>query len=166
MSNRIVAVYADGGVIRANPSPIGGTWAWCHVDQAGAVVCRDSGLLLDPLPVTNNQTEFAALVLALEALPKHWCGTVYSDSKVTLRRLFKGGRLANLTSEWVERGAAVLQRLGDVVPVHLSGHPTAEELAIGYRWNGSAVSEHQVWCDRECARLSWAYRVRQAEGVA
>jgi hypothetical protein len=31
----IVAVYADGGIIHRNPSPVGGTWSWCHVDDAG-----------------------------------------------------------------------------------------------------------------------------------
>ena len=30
-----IALYTDGGVIGQNPSPIGGTWAWCMVSEGG-----------------------------------------------------------------------------------------------------------------------------------
>ena len=30
-----IALYTDGGVIGQNPSPIGGTWAWCMVGADG-----------------------------------------------------------------------------------------------------------------------------------
>jgi hypothetical protein len=44
----IVSVYADGGVIGANPSPKGGTWAWCHVNDADHRVKSGSGLNIAP----------------------------------------------------------------------------------------------------------------------
>jgi hypothetical protein len=39
----IHTVYADGGVVNINPSPIGGTWAFCHVDANGGRIREESG---------------------------------------------------------------------------------------------------------------------------
>ncbi|HRH46677.1 MAG TPA: hypothetical protein PKY82_33845, partial [Pyrinomonadaceae bacterium] len=69
--NEIVALYCDGGVISMNPSPIGGTWAWCGVNAKGERVIEQSGAFPAPesRPVSNNHTEQIAITKALEAMP-------------------------------------------------------------------------------------------------
>jgi hypothetical protein len=99
MQHDIIAVYADGGVVGRNPSVDGGTWAWAHVNAAGERVAQGSGytFFYDAgggdygTPISNNYTEeMLALVNGLLALPGGWYGTVYSDSQITLGRLFWG----------------------------------------------------------------------------
>lgn len=101
------SVFADGGCIGPNPSEIGGTWAWCLVNEAGQRNWNNSGILLAHYPpnqapldyspeigrygaVSNNHMEFLALLKALEFLPDGWSGTVCSDSMITLGRFFVG----------------------------------------------------------------------------
>lgn len=162
----IAAVYSDGGVIGVNPSPIGGTWACCLIDECGTTAESCSGYVwpekvgdwvpwcVETPEVTNNQTEFYALLSALERLPDGWSGRVCSDSAITLGRFFRGFKLTGLPQGWVDRGAAALARLGAVTLVQLDGHPTRAQLAAGVGKRGNPVSAHQGWCDKECGRLA------------
>lgn len=97
----VVATYSDGGCItcpvtrKFNPSPVGGTWASCHVNARGERVWTASGVITAVrvhryglAGVTNNLTEYAAVLAALAGLPDGWSGRVYSDSKNTLGRFF------------------------------------------------------------------------------
>jgi ribonuclease HI len=152
---RVVAIYADGGVIHKNPSPIGGTWAYCLVDEhderferAGGVVPATGGRL-----ITNNQMEQIAIVRALEEMPPGWSGLVCSDSKIALGRVFEGWSARNLPNNVAKRSALAVARLGKIEPVLLQGHPTKLDLqkGIGAR-SGRPVSKHNVWCDKECQR--------------
>lgn len=152
------AVYADGGVIRVNPSPHGGTWAWCWVDAGGARIRSAAGLILPGdigmETVSNNVSEFMALARSLRSLPDGWSGTVYSDSRVTLGRIFEGWRDKGLPWHWIEAARRNLERLGAVRPVLLDGHPTKAQLAAGLGKRGNPVSEHNVFCDAECGRVA------------
>lgn len=155
-SERITAVFADGGTIKGNPSTIGGAYAWCHCDERGHRVREGSGFVrASEWPggkVTNNATEFLALVLALEALPEGWSGDVCSDSKVTLGRLFDGWKMTGIPPAWVTRGGRALRRLGRLTPVQMDGHPTKAQLERGVGKRGNVVSVQNVWADRECGR--------------
>ena len=153
IDTKIAALYCDGGVIERNPSLHGGTWCWIAVNEAGEEVVRDSGLL--PGPCTNNLSEFVAAVRALETVPPGWEGKLYSDSQVTLGRLFRQWSLNGLPLIWIARGSNVLGQVGYVEPVLLQGHPTREELAAGVgKRHGFPVSNWNVKCDRECSRLA------------
>lgn len=152
---RIVALYTDGGVVLRNPSAVGGTWAWTAVDandervyRAGGFVSAKPGRL-----ITNNHMEQIALVLALEAMPQGWSGTVCSDSKIALGRVFEGWAGRNLPNNVAKRTAFAVARLGVIQTVLLQGHPTKLDLerGIGAR-SGRPVSKHNVWCDKECQR--------------
>ena len=165
-----IAAFANGGGISRNPSPIGGTYAWTHVDAAGNRIHTGSGLVLPDLTaddlaitdayncpydeVTNNLTEFIALTSALLALPEHWSGPVHSDSQVTLGRLFWGWKIPRIPVDWIVRASDALARLDTLTPVLLDGHPTRTQLAAGRGKRGHPVSEHQVWCDVECRRVA------------
>ena len=157
-----VALYADGGVIAVNPSPLGGTWAWCLVDAAGERVQTASGVLTaaeNGGPVTNNVTELLALVAGLEALPAGWMGTVYSDSWVSLQRVFCAAKLNNVP-QWLMHRLYAVQRSGMLARmtyVLLDGHPTRAQLAAGVGKRGAPVSEHNVFCDAECGRQARSY---------
>lgn len=156
--NSAIALYADGGVIGPNPSLIGGTWAWCLVDAAGQRICDYSGVIRPSeaqVPaVTNNLTELLALVNGLDALPGGWQGTVYSDSWVSLQRVFLAAKLKNVPT-WLVARLQNLQKSGklaDLSYVLLDGHPTKAQLAAGVGKRGHPVSEHNVFVDQECGR--------------
>jgi hypothetical protein len=150
----IVAVYADSGCIATNPSTLAGTWACVAVDQHDLHVWQRSGVIrpadCGTPAVSNNASEFYALLMALERLPGGWSGQVCSDSRVTLLRYFEGGAMRGLPREWILRGSAALQRLGKLEPIHLSGHPTKAQLLCGIGRGGRPVSKHNVFVDQAC----------------
>lgn len=153
MTPDIIAVYADGGVIGINPSPVGGTWAWCHVNAAGERIQTASGIVRpwgNMKAITNNLTEMIALVLALEALPAGWSGQIYSDSKITLGRVFLNWRCDGIPMALQARMHVATDRLGVYQWWLLDGHPTRAQLAAGIGKRGQPVSEHNVWCDHAC----------------
>jgi ribonuclease HI len=147
----IVALYTDGGVIGRNPSTIGGTWAFCAVDESDNRVMQRSGVVFATAVrfITNNHTEQIAIVKALEAMPAGWSGKLYTDSWVALVRVFKNGKTRNLPRNIIDRTTAARQRLGEIEPVLLAGHPTKAELAGGVKGK-LPVSQHNVWCDQQC----------------
>lgn len=160
--SKIVALYCDGGVINRNPSMIGGTWAWCGVDEEGNRVMREGGVVepVDARPVTNNWTEQIAITKALEAMPDGWSGTVYSDSQIALGRVFLRWRTKNLPDNIKQRGIDALKRLGRVTHCLLQGHPTKADLVRGVgAKRGFPVSVHNVWCDEECGRQANSHKL-------
>lgn len=154
------AVYTDGGVIRKNPSPHGGTWAWCAIDAAGVLLRDDSGLVTPAdvgLPaVSNNLTELLAAVKAMAGLPDLWEGTIYTDSFVTLCRITTGKKFAGIPAGLVETCRFHRGRLRHKAAL-LGGHPNRAELAAGVRKDGTPVSQWNVRCDKECGRLAAAF---------
>jgi ribonuclease HI len=156
----IIACYSDGGVIATNPSPIGGSWAWCHIGAGDVVVAQASGILpaAPGAPVSNNVAELTAALRALAALPPGWAGPFYSDSQVTIGRIFWGWAWRGLPASWIGRKDAILARLGPITPVLLQGHPTQADLARGIgAKRGYPVSRHNVMCDRLCTEAGRAY---------
>jgi ribonuclease HI len=159
------ALYTDGGVVGANPSRIGGTWAYCLVDAAGERVVEASGVITpiqaNVVAVTNNVTELLALVYGLERLPMGWTGTVYSDSWVSLQRVFLAAKLKNVPHWLVQRLQALQKsgKLADMAYVLLDGHPTKAELLAGIGKRGHPVSEHNVWADEACQKAARAARL-------
>lgn len=156
----IVALYADGGVIKKNPSPYGGTWAWCAVDGCGNRVIEKSGVVpaTATRTVSNNHTEQIAITLALEAMPDGWSGTVHSDSQIALGRVFKGWREENLPANISIRSRRAVARLGRIQTVLLQGHPTRADLENGIgKKRGYPVSVHNVWCDKACGKAAEEY---------
>ena len=157
--SEIVALYADGGVIAVNPSPIGGTWAYALVDEAGERVRTAAGVLTAEScghPVTNNVTELLAIVSGLEALPADWAGTVYSDSWVSLQRVFLAAKLNNVP-QWLVERLQILQKSGRLANLDytlLDGHPTRAQIEAGIGKRGHPVSKWNVWCDQQCSAIA------------
>lgn len=151
----IVAIYTDGGVIGKNPSKLGGTWAWCGIDEQDQHVWSDSGVLKTQPNlklVTNNHMEQIAIVKALEAMPDGWSGKLHSDSMIALRRVFRRARTRNLPPCIKRRAEEAVARLGKIEAVLLNGHPTKAQLACGIGHGGLPVSKWNCWCDAECNR--------------
>lgn len=165
LSAELLAVYCDGGVVSKNPSTIGGTWGWCAVNSADERVIERAGFVPTTLArtlITNNHTEQIAIVLALEAMPTGWSGTVYSDSQIALGRIFKGYACRNLPMVIQTRTQAALRRLGVLKYVHLSGHPTKQELMQGYSDRHETrlpVSIHNKWCDEAATQVAERVKV-------
>lgn len=153
-----VALYTDGGCIGANPSPVGGTWAFVLVDAQGKRVVERSGILTpeqNQLPlVTNNIVELYAIILGLEAVPVDWQGRLYSDSRVSLQRLYHQAKLTNVPTWLCLRMQAILKsgRLEHILYTLLDGHPTQTQLQMGKGKRGGSVSIHNVRCDQLCTR--------------
>ena len=157
----VTALFADGGVIKKNPSPHGGMWAYCLV-AGGEFVRGESGLVTPVdvgLPtVSNNYTELRALVEGMSVLPDGWDGDVLTDSFVALRTVEKC-LLKPARPDWVpeplwDRLRAQRARLGDFRLVLLGGHPNQKELAAGIRADGKRVSRWNVWCDEACGTVA------------
>lgn len=157
------AIYCDGGVCGKNPSKIGGTWAWCWVNEDDCLIGHDSGFvtpgMMKTKSVTNNQTELLAAVTALASvgLFKGWSGTLYTDSLVTLYRVTDGVSF-NAVPGWLEERARLI-REGRKYRVKLvAGHPTRKELLSGVRLrNGLPVSHWNAFCDKLCREAAEAY---------
>ncbi len=156
----IPELYVDGGVIGSNPSMIGGTWAcrliWRYdqsLDFSGVVQPHQVTHAFEP--VSNNQTEMLALLEGLRRLPDGFCGTIYSDSQVTLGRAFMGWKWNNIPS-WMhvvyQQHRKRLKHWAEIKYVLLDGHPTRAQLAAGTGKRGHPVSIHNVWCDRACKK--------------
>jgi ribonuclease HI len=152
-------LYVDGGVVGANPSAIGGTYAWCQVENGERVMLGMHFISATDArvdAVSNNLTEMLAMIKGLESLPDDWIGTVYSDSKITLGRVFLGWKWSNIPMGVHRRFQAVRSRLKNFEKfghVLLDGHPTKAQLAAGVGKRGHPVSEHNVWCDEACRRV-------------
>lgn len=158
--SEIISLYTDGGIIGRNPSSIGGVYAWCGVDSTNIRIIEKSGVVLatENRKITNNHTEQMAIVLALEAMINNWSGTLYSDSRIALGRVFLGWRNNNLPNNVIERTRNVIMKMGNIRPILLQGHPTQEDLQNGFgKKRGLPVSEHNVFCDEECARQKELY---------
>lgn len=151
-------LYVDGGCVRKNPSPHGATWAWCHINKEGQMLQSGSGIMSPKelgLPlVSNNIAEVVAACAALEAMPPAWSGTLYTDSEVTVARLIRTPKFKGVPPALRDRIHQVRCRVGAMQVVLLSGHPTRKQLADGRGKGGRPVSQWNVWCDRECRRLS------------
>jgi len=152
--NEPTSIFCDGGVIRINPSPEGGTWAWIWVDEEGNSLREESGILHANKDgygerISNNVAELEAAVRALESVPRDWRGTLYTDSQVTLLRITTSLSFAGVPEELVQRCLDVrTPRHYEVVL--LSGHPTQAQLLAGIGKGGRPVSAWNCRCDALC----------------
>lgn len=158
-------LYVDGGVIGVNPSPCDGTWAWIRVDAEDNIIASDSGYVRQvypecPLPVSNNVSELVAALQGLLALPEGWKGQFYSDSRITLGRVFQGWALAGVPDCLRRLILPAKFRPVEVTWWLLDGHPTAKHLAENRGKRGNQVSKWNAWCDKECSRLAKVYQAK------
>ncbi len=149
------ALFCDGGVVLKNPSVLGGTWAYCGIDENGAKVSKASGVVtpseLGKKTISNNFTELLAALNALESVSRSWAGTLYTDSLITLQRLTTGNSFKGI-SQTMKNRALSLREGRNYKVVLLSGHPSKAELRRGVGKRGTPVSVHNVWCDAECRK--------------
>lgn len=171
-----ISVYADGGVILKNPSAIGGTYAYILMDGA-FVVAKHSGVLTPDMGlegvVSNNVSELYALCAAIQSAPDVRGFTAhqyhfYSDSYITLLRVFRGAKLNGIPPHLALMLGEVRRMLKyfDFQWTLLDGHPTREQLAAGIGKRGSPCSEWNVWCDKQCNEEGRKYRAQLAEREA
>lgn len=157
---KLTRLFTDGGVIKSNPSEYGGTWAWCLVQDDDIKVEVGSGIILPEemgvRAVTNNMSELYAAIMGLEAMVEGWCGTLYTDSKVTMYRLMNSDSFKGIPTKLVGR-CLKLRRNRKWKIAHIGGHPNRKALQEGVDSRGLEVSPHNVWCDKECKRVAQKY---------
>lgn len=157
---KITGIWTDGGCVARNPSPHAGTWAWIGVDDEGEIVREHYGVLLVrevcPLAhVSNNVTELYAMVRAILNTPLDFAGAFYSDSHVTLQRIFHEGALNGVPEFLVEALAKAKARLRLMAPCYycqIDGHPTKAQLACGIGKRGNPCSRFNVYVDQLCRK--------------
>jgi hypothetical protein len=81
---------------------------------------------------------------------------------VTLGRIFQEWKLSNIPDGWYKRSQQAMLHLSQVESTLLDGHPTKAQLEDGTGKRGGPVSRWNVWCDKECGRLSKL--MKEAEG--
>jgi ribonuclease HI len=154
-------LYADGGIVGANQrgKVKAGTWACCLVKGIEILKTWSGVIVPEEYPdceISNNVTELLALVQGLKLLEFDWRGTIWSDSKITLGRVFLGWHQTNLPHDLLNDLENQKARLVHWNQIHyglLDGHPTRDQLYItGTGKRGHPVSPHNVFCDRECKR--------------
>ncbi len=159
----ILEVYSDGGLIgTSNPCPFGGTWAFTHIGQRG-VITKQSGVILaksEEWPkdvVTNNISEYYAILRALVSLPDEWSGPFFTDSRIAREWIF-GHTPAPVVKHWAEMLAHTKRRLGKIDAKLLAGHPSERALVLGTNSNGNPVSCYNVLCDNLCREEAMKWR--------
>jgi hypothetical protein len=126
-----------------NPSLLGFTWAWVLVDEHDQLVRKQYGYEVCPIVVDGRtwacQTdlgEFYALMRALAHLPEGWSGEVATDNLLTIHRMFHQQPTRSIPPKWVKIAAKLRADLmgngGLLVPIHLRGHPTRDQLLLGH----------------------------------
>lgn len=177
----ITAIYTDGGCVLKNPSEIGGTWAWVAIEEAlpefklfsygkdvntevelggldatAKYIKSDSGFVANysNVKITNNVMEYIAVIKALETMEDGWSGIIYSDSQITLGRIFDSWRNKGVHPIMIERKNNAMRRLGKVVGKHVDGHPTKAQLQAGIGKRGNPVSKWNVLADELCNKQS------------
>lgn len=178
-------LFTDGGVILSNPSPHGGTYAWCLVrgdEEREAVLIQEHSCLIYPTGknalITNNYTEMMAMAMALgdlwsSILTGRYQGDnpiIYSDSQLTLERAFGNYPWSGIPDEMrikVQGIVAALRDRGELNYVLVAGHPTRAQLHQGYKIkkNGSRhpVSKWNVFCDENCSALAKRFVMEMEE---
>lgn len=128
--------------------------------QSGEVHVRDLSSCVrcgEPLGVSNNNSEYLAMLRAVESMPADWGGKVCSDSGITIGRFSQGWKHLNIPLQWERRMQEATARLSlnpeDYI-LH-KGHPTRADIAAGEgrRKPGGRlypVSVHQELCDKLC----------------
>lgn len=158
-------IYCDGGVIGRNPSIIGGTWSFCWVNPEGIRIREESGVVFPVQTgrktVSNNFTELYAALMAMKSVPRKWDGIIYTDSRVTAKRISKGRKFLNISQDMKQ--AVLFYRKGLFTVGMVAGHPSEDDLIQGYKSGRKnvAVSVHNVWCDQQCGML--AKKVKRGE---
>ena len=157
----VMDIYCDGGTAGPNPSRLGGAWCWCGIvddeivrEETGTIFPSDIGLPT----VSCNITELLAAIHALEEMPDSWNGRLYTDSLVTRSRLLKKNpKLTGVPQKLRDRLFAVRKRFPHIKAIQIAGHPTAIDLARGYRVNKNSkripTSVHHVHCDAICTEI-------------
>lgn len=160
-------VFCDAGVIGKNPSKDGGTWAFVGVFASGDfdnVIFQQSGVVLptdiEMDTVENNICETIAILLALEAMPDGWFGTVYSDNLNAIRRARAPREMKKIVPQFVkDRMIAATARVKVIEYVLLGGHPNKDELKSGYRSDGKPVSRWNVLADDLCCKEAAKFKL-------
>jgi ribonuclease HI len=159
----MIDIYMDGGVILRNPSPHGGTWAFVVV-KGDRVIKKESGAFfpssMQSSTVTNNQAELVAAYHALKYLADDEMAHLYSDSEVTLGRLFYGYEMNNVP-DWLKDELSAhkkrLQYFSTFKHTLLAGHPHRLSLTKGTDKRGRPVSKYNVMCDEMCRMRAEKY---------
>ncbi len=159
----------DGGLLSANPSDLGGSWAFVRVERDEMISHGAGWVRASEMPegtVSSNQMEFLAVLRAFQSLSDGEIVVVISDSDVTLSRWTGDGRFgyAGIPDEWRRGMEWEIRRCGGLFWHQIAGHPSTArpskvdgltdlERGRKIKKDGSAglpVSKWNIEADRLC----------------
>lgn len=161
-------ICTDGGLLSANPSDRGGSWAWLRIEHDEIVSHASGWVRATDMPegtVSSNQMEFLAVLRAFQSLEDGEIVVVISDSDVTLSRWTGDGRFgyAGIPDEWRRGMNDELRRCGGLFWHQIAGHPAVRPSPVDgltdlergrkLKRDGSAglpVSKWNIEADRLC----------------
>jgi ribonuclease HI len=156
MENQMLKLFTDGGCSRKNPSPYGISWAYVAVDENDTIIKQESGAITTEscgkYKASNNLAEMIAAVKALEYAAQNNGDSVilYSDSELTLNRIFKDYSKDGLPNNVVSRLGTAVAKINKLSGILVGGHPSKKELKAGIGKKGLPVSKYNVLCDKLC----------------
>jgi len=186
-----VHVYTDAGIIGTGYSKIGGSFAWriviggrpglnpCEgtVIKSGSglflvkgipfppeleSVCDDSGLDGIECNLMETFSAYHGLNAALEL--GYVSVTLCCDNKNAIGRMTQDYATNNLPEWMLDCIQSTRSKFHDIKSVLMNGHPNKKELKSGIGHSGYPVSDHNVWCDKECTRIKKEFYALHIKG--
>lgn len=143
-------------------SPVGATWAFCHVSEADELIGMECGYIMAHAlgvdAISSPLAELYAGIRGLWPLPEGWDGTYYCDNESAIGRIFWNWACNGVPEFMIQQTRVLRARLPVKPPVLLGGHPSRADLERGTRAkDGKPVSKWNVLCDKKCRQLSEQY---------
>lgn len=159
----MIRLFTDAGLLSANPSSIGGVYAFVVVDDDDNITMEKTGIIDACLGyegvVTSNLAELYCLCYGIMQIPAGSHAGIYSDSEVSIGRVFQAQRRAGVPmwlSQLTDNARLRLANLKKFEYSLVGGHPNRKELELGKtiarkgRMGGLMVSHWNVYCDNLC----------------
>ncbi len=131
--------------------------------KSGAVKGLEPGMV-----ATNNLSELFAASMALVLVEEYWQGKFFTDSAITIGRMWRGHALNGIPQDVRELMWSAMRISNHIKPVLLDGHPSRDQLESGIGKRGNPVSIFNKLCDQDCTRLAKEFKEKYmtAEDIA
>lgn len=102
------SIYTDASAIYQEKSgdarnSIGVVWGWVRTSKDPGALVLSCGTEWSSTTCNSSYGEFLAVLHALESIPKHWTGTIYSDYQQAIEWFFEGKKLPIRLQEYEKR---------------------------------------------------------------
>lgn len=145
------SLYTDASVVydAYGEQPVGIVWGWIRVEEDTSHILLASGVDWSETVSNSGYGEFLSALLAVEELPKHWSGTMYSDYLQTIEWFFQKRNFPDRLWEYHDRYEQAKYKIqhqhitGMAIPAHqpwkITKHPLNNYIDVVCRKVGKVV---------------------------